>query len=213
MPPRFPPARLAAAGFSPVLTQVATAPCTRCRSGLNPRMHTPSEERAQPPTTTCRGLILCHVVPRSANCGRLMPPGAAFCPVFGGAFTVRFVIFSALIAAPNYTGSARSATNRRPIVAHSGTRSRALDLMVGGCPLHHLDAGAPERGGGHQAARHYVAYLAGTPCGGTARGNASGAMASTSSPPFVLPTRSNPAMRKQYPGSVFCAPTGTSEQS
>ena len=29
--------------------------CTRCRSGLNPRMHTPSEERAQPPTTTCRG--------------------------------------------------------------------------------------------------------------------------------------------------------------
>ena len=25
---------------------------TRCRSGLNPRMHTPSEERAQPPTTT-----------------------------------------------------------------------------------------------------------------------------------------------------------------
>ena len=49
MPPRFPPARLAAAGFSPVLTQVATAPCTRCRSGLNPRMHTPSEERAQPP--------------------------------------------------------------------------------------------------------------------------------------------------------------------
>ena len=23
--------------------------CTRCRSGLNPRMHTPSEERAQPP--------------------------------------------------------------------------------------------------------------------------------------------------------------------
>ena len=24
-----------------------------------------------------------------------MPPGAAFCPAFGGAFTVRFVIFSA----------------------------------------------------------------------------------------------------------------------
>ena len=24
-----------------------------------------------------------------------MPPGAAFCPVFGGAFTVRFVTFSA----------------------------------------------------------------------------------------------------------------------
>ena len=57
-------------------------------------------------------------------------------------------------------------------------------------------------GGGHQAARHYVAYLAGTPCGGTARGNASGAMASTSSPPFVLPTRSNPAMRKAV--SWFC---------
>ena len=28
--------------------------------------------------------------PRSANCGRLMPPGTAVCPVFGGAFTVRF---------------------------------------------------------------------------------------------------------------------------
>ena len=36
-------------------------------------------------------------MPRSANCGRLMPPGAAFCPVFGGAFTVRFVTFSVVM--------------------------------------------------------------------------------------------------------------------
>ena len=26
-----------------------------------------------------------------------MPPGAAFCPVFGGAFTVRFVTFSVVM--------------------------------------------------------------------------------------------------------------------
>ena len=36
-------------------------------------------------------------MPRSANCGWLMPPGAAFCPVFGGAFTVRFVTFSVVM--------------------------------------------------------------------------------------------------------------------
>ena len=36
-------------------------------------------------------------MPRSANCGRLMPPGAAFCPVFGGAFTVQFVTFSVVM--------------------------------------------------------------------------------------------------------------------
>ena len=32
-----------------------------------------------------------------ANCGRLMPPGAALCPAFGGAFTVRFVTFSVVM--------------------------------------------------------------------------------------------------------------------
>ena len=37
---------------------------------------------------------LCRVVPIAA---RLMPPGAAFCPVFGGAFTVRFVTFSVVM--------------------------------------------------------------------------------------------------------------------
>ena len=36
-------------------------------------------------------------MPSSANCGRLMPPGAAFCPVFSGAFTVRFVTFSVVM--------------------------------------------------------------------------------------------------------------------
>ena len=48
-----------------------------------------------PARSSARGL--CHVVPRSANCGRLMPPGAAFCPVFSGAFTVRFVTFSVVM--------------------------------------------------------------------------------------------------------------------
>ena len=45
-------------------------------------------------------------MPRSANCGRLMPPGAAFCPVFSGAFTVRFVTFSVVNhVVPNGAGS------------------------------------------------------------------------------------------------------------
>ena len=66
--------------------------------------HGPCREGAQegneaaslhPLDLSARGL--CHVVPRSANCGRLMPPGAAFCPVFGGAFTVRFVTFSVVM--------------------------------------------------------------------------------------------------------------------
>ena len=48
-------------------------------------------------------------MPRSANCGRLMPPGAAFCPVFGGAFTVRFVIFSASSKTSNNTSAGGAA--------------------------------------------------------------------------------------------------------
>ena len=40
------------------------------------------------------GATRCHVVPASATYGRLMPPGAGFYHVFGGAFIVRFTALS-----------------------------------------------------------------------------------------------------------------------
>ena len=104
MPPRFLLRASRPPGF-PRFDPGRHGPLHPVQIGPKPRMHTPSEERAQPPTTTCR----VDLVPRSANCGRLMPPGAAFCPVFGGAFTVRFVIFSASSQTSNNTSAGGAA--------------------------------------------------------------------------------------------------------
>ena len=70
------------------------------------------------------------VVPRSANCGRLMPPGAAFCPVFGGAFTVRFVTFSVVMGDGtdlNVTAAIGLPTTCRTSAVRSPYSTLALD--------------------------------------------------------------------------------------
>ena len=54
-----------------------------------------------------------------------MPPGAAFCPAFGGAFTVRFVIFSASSQTSNNT-SAGGATPTSGDTCESLHRRREL---------------------------------------------------------------------------------------
>ena len=53
-----------------------------------------------------------------------MPPGAAFCPVFGGAFTVRFVTFSVVM------GDGTDLNVTKPLAPRSGEKLPAANKRL-----------------------------------------------------------------------------------
>ena len=145
MPPRFPPARLAAAGFSPVLTQVATAPCTRGGltgplgvAGAGPRRelgrpNQPSSSASADPST-CPGSA--RRMPWTASCRPVVDRATAVRGIFQAAgLEVRHGNLAVLLVALRLVDLGTSLSGVNTSLVPSGHSSQSEKPFLGSIAL------------------------------------------------------------------------------